>query len=166
MIQIFAPSFLIMSLFAMGSAIAVGIGRPEFQMKAGGGQAILNLVLSIILIIKIGFVGVLLATLISVALDTTYFGAKFHNYLKLSLIDFGRRIRLGILIFIPAALSIIIFIFNLSFKSLLISNRFYALLFLLSEIPLFFIGYLSILRKMNFFDEEDIKIFRNIFVLN
>ncbi|NOX96957.1 MAG: polysaccharide biosynthesis protein [Nitrospirae bacterium] len=164
-IQMLAPSFLIMSLFAMGSAIAVGIGKPEFQMKAGGGQAILNLILSVILIIKMGFVGVLLATLISVTLSTTYFGVRLHNYLKLSLIDFGKRLRLGSLVFIPAILSSIIFIFNLGFKNILISNRFYALSFLISEILLFVISYLLILRKVDFFDKEEMQIFRNIFVL-
>lgn len=165
-IQIFAPSFLIMSLFTMGSAIAVGIGKPEFQMKAGGGQAILNLILSIILIIKMGFVGILLATLISVTVSTTYFGIRFHNYLKLMLINFSDRIKLGNLVFIPAILSIIIFIFNLGFKDILMSNRLYALLFLISEMLFFFISYLLILRKVNFFDEEDIKIFGRIFPLN
>lgn len=164
-IQIFAPSFLIMSLFAMGSAVAVGMGKPEFQMKAAGIQSILNIILSIILIIKIGFIGVLLATLISVTLSSTYFGVRFHNYLKLTLIDFGKRIRLGSLVFIPAILSIIMFIFNLGFRSILTSNRLYTLSFLASEILLFFISYLLILRKMNFFDEEDIKIFRRIFPL-
>jgi O-antigen/teichoic acid export membrane protein len=159
-IQLMAASFLIMSLPAMGSAIAVGIGKPEFQMEAGGGQAILNLILSIILIIKIGFFGVLIATLISVILSTAYFIKRLHKYLNLSIVYFIKKTMIGYLL-VTFIIGIIIYLVNSKLNYLTFS-RLSSLTLLILEAVLFFFGYAVLLSKINFLDKEDIQLAKNI----
>ncbi len=90
-IQILAPCYLINNLTGMGTAIALGIGRPEIQMKAAILEMILNVSLSIILIIKIGFLGVVIAVLVSLSLSSIWFVYMFHRHLNYPIRAFFRK---------------------------------------------------------------------------
>jgi O-antigen/teichoic acid export membrane protein len=152
-IQLMAASIIVMNFSAVGSAIAVGIGRPEFQMEAAAGQAILNIALSIILIIKIGFIGVLIATLISVILSTAYFMRRLHKYLNLSMGDFVNKTMVVYLLLI-FTVGILIYFFNQRLNYL-IFGRLGGLTILTLEAVLFFFCYFILLRKISFLDKED-----------
>jgi len=152
-IQLMAASIIVMNFPAVGSAIAVGMGRPEFQMEAAAGQAILNIVLSIILIIKIGFIGVLIATLISVILSTAYFMRRLHNYLNLSMGNFVNKTMVVYLLPI-FVVGLLIYLFNQRFDYL-IFGRLGGLALLTLEAVLFFFCYFILLRKITFLDKED-----------
>jgi len=78
-LRLFSLIFLISLLSSNLTAILVGIEKPEFQMYAGIGQGILNLILTYVLIKKIGFIGVIIATLISTFLSTSYLLLIFHK---------------------------------------------------------------------------------------
>lgn len=153
-IQILSLPVLLGLLGAMGAFIAVGIGKPEFQMKAGGGQAILNLIFSIILVIKIGFVGVLLATLISYLFSTTYLMKRIHNYLNIPLVMFLKKTTLKPVI-IAFIIGILIYLGNFGFGYYLPLNRFSNLVLLILEAILFFAIYFLILLRTSFIDEKD-----------
>ena len=80
-IRLLSVAFAISFVPACLTAVAIGLGRPDFQAKAGGAQAVLNLALSIWLVIKMGFAGVLVATVISVTVSTTYIVLRFNRFL-------------------------------------------------------------------------------------
>ncbi len=90
-IRLLAVAFSISATTGCLSAVAVGVGRPDFQAKAGAGQAVLNLGLSIWLIFKLGFPGVLVATVISTALSSGYIIVRFNRYLNYPVLGFCAR---------------------------------------------------------------------------
>ena len=163
-IQILSLSILLGLLTTAGTSTAVGVGKPEFQMRAGGGQAILNIILSIILITKIGFIGVLLATAISVSLSAVYVMKEIHSYLKLPLVMFVRETMLKPCL-ASFILGIVIFSTNLCFYHYLTLNRFSNFVLLVSEATLFFISYPLILSKTKFISDRDRVLFKNLLLL-
>ena len=80
-IQVLAVGYYATLVSGAASSIAVGIARTEIEMKVGIFWAILNFFLSIILIIKIGFIGVVIGTTISQTIASLLFMKMFHNYL-------------------------------------------------------------------------------------
>jgi len=163
-IQVLSLAVLVAFHSGMGATVAIGIGRPDFQMKAGGGQTILNLILSIILVVKIGFVGVMLATLISFLFSTTYLLKMIHVHLKLPLAMFIRKATLKPLI-VSFMLGTVIYLVNFGLGRYLPLNRFSCLGLLMFDVILFFISYLLILLRVNFIDVKDRTLFRDILLL-
>ncbi|HDL00916.1 MAG TPA: hypothetical protein ENH23_01620, partial [candidate division Zixibacteria bacterium] len=80
-IQILAVGYFMATVTGVASSITVGVARTELDMKFGIFMAVLNLFLSIILIIKIGFIGVVIGTTISLTIASFFFMKMFHNYL-------------------------------------------------------------------------------------
>ncbi len=152
-IQILAPCYFINLLGGMGTSIALGMGKPEFQMKAGALQLILNVALSITLVLIIGFVGVVIATLISLSLSSIWFTTMFHKYLRYPLLQFIRKTFSTPLIacLFPA---IVISILNYSHAAFL-SHRLANLSMLLAEAVLFISLYAVVIWKSNYLDEYD-----------
>jgi len=110
-LRLFSLIFLISLLSSNLTAILVGVEKPEFQMYAGLFQGILNLVLTYLFIKCIGFIGVILATLISISLSTLYLTLIFHQIYKISLWDTLKN-SLGIPFVSAALLSFFIYITN------------------------------------------------------
>ena len=97
MIQILGLTWGIAILCGMRAVIVQAIARPDIEMKAGLIAAILNIPLSIILIIKFGFLGVAFGTLIAFLASAAYGTVKFHKELKLPLRQLIRTKILSIL---------------------------------------------------------------------
>lgn len=159
-IQILSVPVLAALLAVMINSITVGIGRPDFQMKSGGEQAIVNIILSVILIIKIGFAGVLLATLISVLLSVVYLLKMCHNHLKLPLAMSLKKTVLKPLI-ISFILGTLIYLGNLGLEGYLPHARLPNLALLIFEATLFFTIYFLILLRTSFIDEKDKTLFKD-----
>jgi len=87
-IQILAMGYYANLVSGVASSIAVGVAKTEFEMKYGIFMAILNLFLSIILIIKMGFIGAVVGTAVSLSLASFFFMKMFHKYLGTPLSDF------------------------------------------------------------------------------
>jgi len=87
-IQVLAVGYYSNLVSGAASSIAVGVAKTEFEMKCGILLAILNLFLSIVLIIKIGFLGVVIGTTISLTIHSVFFMKMFHNYLGTPLSSF------------------------------------------------------------------------------
>lgn len=154
-IQILAPCYLINFLTGMGTSIALGIGKPEFHMKAGAFQLILNIILSIILVIVIGFVGVVIATLVSLSLSSIWFMEMFHKHLRYSLLDFARKTFIFPLIISLFAGSIILS-FNYAINLInLPSSRLLSLGILTTEAIIFITVYILAILKTNYLDNYD-----------
>lgn len=83
-LRLFCLIFLISLLSSNLTAILVGIEKPEYQMYYSIYQSLLNLLLTFYLIKKIGFIGVIIATFISVSLGNIYLQWIFHKIFKIS----------------------------------------------------------------------------------
>jgi O-antigen/teichoic acid export membrane protein len=62
------------------SSIAAGVGRTDIDMKFGLWMAVLNITLSVVLIIKIGFIGAVIGTTVSLFVASIYFMILFGQY--------------------------------------------------------------------------------------
>jgi O-antigen/teichoic acid export membrane protein len=91
-IRVFAPCYMINILTGVGTSLAFGMGRPDMQAKLGAAQLLLNLALSIALVLKMGFIGVVVATLISLSLSSICFIFMLHGYLRYDVMPFLKKV--------------------------------------------------------------------------
>jgi O-antigen/teichoic acid export membrane protein len=89
-ILILAPGYCATTISGVASSIAVGVARTDLDMKFGVFMAVLNLILSIALVIKIGFIGIAVGSSVSMVLATVYYFKLFHRYLGSPLQEFIR----------------------------------------------------------------------------
>lgn len=87
----------------VGRSIVRGMGFPVYEMRSGIVITVLNISLSLILIIKIGFTGALLGTAIATSIGALYFISTFHRHIKENMVQ---KLFLNTY-FIPATASII-----------------------------------------------------------
>jgi O-antigen/teichoic acid export membrane protein len=83
-ILILAPAYMINMFTAVGTFVAYGIGRPGITARAWVATVIFNLVISTVLIIKTGFVGVVTGMAFSLIIGSIIFIGLFNKYLKTS----------------------------------------------------------------------------------
>ncbi|MCJ7580980.1 MAG: oligosaccharide flippase family protein [Candidatus Aminicenantes bacterium] len=156
-LQILSIGYTFVLLVSMGRLIARGMGIPKYEMRSSVLMAVLNIILSVVLIIKLGFIGALLGTTISGFLGSIYFIYMFHRYIKESLFSMIRKIYFHPLIFcaISTAASLSI---NYLLKEFLLkdpSNRIEALYFLLINGIVFLGIYILFLYKSRYIDKYD-----------
>ncbi len=156
-LQILSIGYTFVLLVSMGRLIARGMGIPKYEMRSSVFMAVTNISLSVILIIKLGFIGALLGTTISGFLGSVYFIYSFHRYTKESLLLMIRKIYLNPFIFCvfstAASLSI-----NLILKEILLmgpSSRIEALYYLLINGIVFLGVYILFLYKSSYIDKYD-----------
>lgn len=164
-IRILSIGYFFNLITGVASSLALGIGRPEFEMKYGILMSILNFSLSLILIIKFGFYGVLVGTAFSLTLGSLYFFRLFHGYTKEPLKNLWSWIKKPLTG--AFLLSALFYIFNqLTNAIALTDHRFTGLLFLGVEFVIFLILYFLSLVKLNFWDEYDKNLLREKFPLS
>jgi len=153
-IRILSIGYFFNLISRVASSIALGMGKPEFEMKYGILMSILNFSLSLILIIKFGFYGVLVGTGFSLTLGSLYFFHLFHGYTKEPLRNLWHWIKKPLSgAFLAAA---ILYLFNhLTEAGALTNHRFTGLLLIGLEFVVFLILYFLIVTKLNFWDEYD-----------
>lgn len=145
-LRLFSLIFLITLLSSNLTAILVGIEKPEYQMYASVFQSILNIVLTYVLIKIIGFVGVIIATLISISLSTSYLLWIFHKILK---INFSFTFKNSI--FVPLMGSSLLFLIVWLINSFKFFNKNIYLLFV--EVIFCCIVYFGLVLKTNWIKE-------------
>lgn len=134
-----------------GSQIATGLGKPGYVMKSSIIAAVLNLILSVVLIIKIGYLGAAIGTSIAMMMAAGYFIFTLHRHLGIKNLVFFKNIfispagasAIALLVLYPAS-----YYFNTSLFTLLI------------EAVLFSAIYFSALLKMNYLDVYDEELIR------
>lgn len=90
-IQALTLGFSFNLLTGVGTTMARGIGKPEYEMKYGLVTIVLNILLGVALITKLGFSGVLIATLLAAITGSTYFMSLFHRYLGKTFMQFAKE---------------------------------------------------------------------------
>jgi len=164
-IRILSIGYFFNLIMRVASSLALGMGKPELEMKYGILTSILNFTLSLILIMKFGFYGVLVGTAFSLTLGSLYFFRLFHGYTKEPLGNLWRWIRKPLAgAFLAAAT---LYLFNQLIDVVgLTSHRFTGLLFVGVEFVIFLALYVLILIALNFWDEYDKNLFREKFPLS
>ncbi|MFQ5900252.1 MAG: flippase [Thermodesulfobacteriota bacterium] len=160
-LQILSIGYVFMLLVSMGRLIARGMGIPQYEMRSSILIVIMNTVLSIILIMRFGFIGALLGTTISGIVGSIYFIYSFHCHIKQPLLDALKKLYVNPLIF-----CIISFFASMLISRVLIHeypvNRIEAFYSLLISGSLFLGVYLLTLFKSRYIDEYDREIFSGL----
>jgi O-antigen/teichoic acid export membrane protein len=159
-IQILAIGYFAATVTGVASSIAAGVGRTDIDMKFGILLAALNLSLSIFLIIKFGFIGVVLGTTVSLIVASFIFIKLFHNYL--SSIPLSSFFQLFYKPLIACIMPVLIMIFlNQSLQNISLSyGRLVNLSILGINGVLFALSYIGFIILSKYFDEYDIEIFK------
>jgi O-antigen/teichoic acid export membrane protein len=154
-IQFLSLGHLVHLLTGVGTAIAKGIGRPEYETQYTLLLLVLQTVLGITLIIKLGFFGILLATPTSLLLSSCYFMIIFHRYLRLPLRQFLYNVYLKPMgACFLASLAVLILDHTLA-RFYPAQGRLAALSILGLEGLLFLVIYLGLLWQGRYLDEYD-----------
>ena len=93
-VQILIVSYFINVLTGPGFCILNGIGKPQYAMRSSTFAALLNVILSIILVIKIGYFGAVFGTASAMTIAAVYFIFMFHQVSKISFWNFALKILL------------------------------------------------------------------------
>lgn len=144
----------------VATGVAVGMGKPEYEMKFGVLLAVLSVSLSLILIKWVGFYGPAIGSTLSLSICALYFYRLFHTYLKQPLMPFLHRIYT-----LPVVISLlaggITYLIQLSLVTFIEpANRPVALTILGAESLVFFGIYIGLIVKTSYLDAYDRSLFR------
>ena len=160
-LQVLSVGYVFILLVSMGRLIARGIGIPQYEMRSSVLIVILNITLSIVLIIEMGFIGALLGTTLSGIIGSTYFFCAFNRRIGESAFSFIRKIFIGPFLFCLVSLGISMltdYFFVLLFPAPA-ANRPDAFIQLLVKGLVFLSIYLLCLFKSGYVDRYDKEIF-------
>jgi len=93
-LQILMIGYFFNIITGPGFTILNGIGKPQYGMRSSILAGVLNLVLSILLVIKMGYFGVVIGTTISMIVAAIYFISMFHKIMNISIWEMIRKILL------------------------------------------------------------------------
>ncbi len=135
-----------------GSQVAIGLGKPDYVMKSSIIATVLNLILSVLLIIKIGYLGAALGTSVAMIIAAGYFIFTLHRTLGIANFAFFQRVLLspigasaiGLLFLYPVS-----YLFNTSLISLIFESILFCTL------------YLVVILKMDCLDAYDVKLIKD-----
>jgi len=86
-LQILMIGYFMNLITAPGSQILNGIGKPDAAMMSAIIASVLNLILNVVLVIKIGYFGVVAGTTVSLTISAIYFLIKANREMHLSMAD-------------------------------------------------------------------------------
>lgn len=160
-LQLLSVGYVFVLLVSMGRLIARGMGIPQYEMRSSVLIVIMNIALSIILIIKLGFIGALLGTTISGIAGSLYFIFSFNRRI-------GKSTSILLKIFaspflfclVSTVLSLAVgFVFQSFIFQKNATSRLDAFLYLLINGLTFLASYLFLLLKSRYIDAYDREIF-------
>lgn len=147
----------------VGKLILRGTGEPQYEMRSSLLTSIINILVSIILIIKIGFTGALIGTASSMIIGSFYFMFLFHKHQRELLSAIIRDIYLVPSVSaILASVSILILHIFISPELFPEGRAGYALSLTINGFLFGFI-YLFVILKTGFMDRYDIEIFSDTY---
>lgn len=136
-----------------GVTVALGMGRPDVQMKAGLISLFSNVLLTLLLVYWMGFWGVPIATVLSMYLSWLWFMAAMTAVIHVSPAQLWRESIRGALI---ASMPVFIFAWGATWLSGSIDSRLEGLIGL-AIVGVFCVAmYLSMIRRPVIFGEDDL----------
>ena len=160
-LQVLSVGYVFVLLVSMGRLIARGMGIPQYEMRSSVIIVILNIALSIILILKLGFVGALLGTTLSGVIGSSFFFYSFNRRIKESVFSIIKKVFASPFLFCLASLGISM-LAGYFFKQLFptpLAGRFDAFIHLCVNGLVFLSVYLLFLFKSRYIDKYDREIF-------
>lgn len=152
-IQVLALGYFINVLANLTTTTALGLGRPEFEMKYSFLVAPLNIILSILLILKLGLIGACIGTTISLIIGAAFLLKIFFKYLEKSLKDVAHLLWKPI--FAAVLSNLLVLPFNYLSLWISFSPRVYSIVILLVKSIIFFIIYIYVISAIKLFDKQD-----------
>ena len=153
-IQLLALGHFVHLLTGIGTMIVKGIGKPEYETQYTLLLLLMNTFLGVVLTVRLGFIGVLIATSLSLFLTSLYFMIIIHRLLKVPLVHFVKTVYLKPLMACLLA-SLPVLVLTQFIKPSLLGGRMDSLATLGAGGLLFFCTYLVILFKLNYLDTYD-----------
>jgi len=156
-IRILCPCYLINVMTGVGSAVAVGSGRPGLLTRAALAQFCGNVILSVILVRIVGYTGVALATLVTLSLSSAWFMLMVNRSLGIRLVPFLRATAFPPLA-VSLAVNFLILLFNhLTGISSFAFSRVVTAGIIVSEMAVMVVAYGGIMLAAGYFDEYDLQ---------
>ena len=152
-VRILSIGFFLNFICSIASSVTWGIGKVDLELKRGFLTIALNLILSLILIMKFGFIGAAIGTSLSLIVGSVYFLKLFKDYFKKSASEIlspflkpmiAGFVSAGVLFFAEQVIS-------LSFTG----NRGDALILLFLKGTLFVFVYVVIILNIRYLDNYD-----------
>lgn len=153
-IRFLGIGYYMATVTGVASSIAVGVARTELDMKFGVLMAALNLLFNIVLIMKYGFIGVLIGTSAALAISALYYVKLFHAYLDVPVATFTSLFSKPAIACVAPGLLICALNYFL-YSALIGSGRFLTLCVVGFDFLLFMIIYGLTILKIGYFDEYD-----------
>jgi O-antigen/teichoic acid export membrane protein len=153
-IRFLCLGYYLATVTGVASSIAAGVARTDLDMKFGVLMAGLNLLLSVLLIIKFGFVGVLAGTCAALTVSSIYYVKLFLEYLELPAKNFWRLFaKPAYACVLPAMATCAVnyFLYPMAVES----GRLFALTLAASNCMFFFVLYAAVILRSGYFDEYD-----------
>jgi O-antigen/teichoic acid export membrane protein len=160
-LQVLSVGYVFMLLVSMGRLIARGMGIPQYEMRSSVLIVVLNIALSIILIIKLGFTGALLGTTSSGIIGSSTFFYSFNRRIGKSLFSIIKKAFASPFLFCLVSLGASMFAgyFMRQLYPVPPANRFDAFILLLVTGLVFLGVYLLFVFKSKYIDKYDREIF-------
>jgi O-antigen/teichoic acid export membrane protein len=153
-IRFLCLGYYLATVTGVASSIAAGVARTDLDMKFGVLMAGLNLLLSVLLIIRFGFEGVLAGTCAALTLSSLYYAKLFLKYLELPAKNFWRLFaKPASACVLPAMATCAVnyFLYPMAVES----GRLFALSLAASNSLFFFVLYAAVILRSGYFDEYD-----------
>ena len=164
-LRVLAVAYMFYILMGMGTAVARGIGVVQYELRAVVVSALLNILLSLLLVRQMGLAGVLIGTAVSTMIGYVYFTLSFHAHMKISMGDFTRSVYLVPLLgTLLAAAAVIGIGYPLELWRPFADTRAVMLLLLLIKGSLFVIIYGGIVLKAQYVAMADVLLVRKAFL--
>jgi O-antigen/teichoic acid export membrane protein len=161
-VQILVFGYLTNVNMGVASSIAIGSGKPEMQMEAGIVTALATVILNTAFAIEFGFLGIPVATSLSLVIGALYFYWRFSRF-----IEIGKAGETLSLYLKPLFVSLVplgfLLIVNNSLMEGLFQNRLLGLGLLILEGLSFLIIYAYLLLLSGYVKNEDILIWKRAF---
>ncbi|MFV1952017.1 MAG: oligosaccharide flippase family protein [Nitrospinota bacterium] len=142
------------------ASIAKGMGIPQYEMRFSILVSIINIVLSTVLIIKIGCVGALIGTSLSMILGSIYFMSIIHKVIEQKTDFIMNTFLIPIITAIISSMPVYL-LNNISYRFFIPAGRIDYLLIILVNGLLFFGFYLLIIKKI-YITREDTLVFHDV----
>lgn len=153
-IQVLAIGYFAATVSGVASQVAVGVAKTEFEMRYGILIVPLNLILSYILIMKIGFVGAVAGTSLSLVVGALFFIRMFQKYLNTNMLCFAKLFYKPVFISVASSLVMLFLNYNL-WPVNEFMNRALHLIILFINCLVFTGIYLFFIRLSKYFDNYD-----------
>jgi len=154
-IQLLAVGHLVHLLTGVGTTIAKGMGKPEYETRYSLLQLAMNTLLGIALVIRLGFWGVLIATPLSLIVGSLYFMVLFHRLLGIPLLQFLKGTYLQPVITCLLAGLPLLILNAVALQTLQARGRLMSLVLLGAEGLLFVAIYGGLMLKTAYLDDYD-----------